>query len=65
MRALRGINLVVPHGTVLGVLGSNGAGKTTAVRILTTMPLPGIIAQTVTFGTAGTAIALAQELKRG
>jgi hypothetical protein len=28
VRALRGIDLSVPHGTVLGVLGPNGAGKT-------------------------------------
>jgi len=40
VRALRGIDLLVPQGTVLGVLGPNGAGKTTAVRILTTLMLP-------------------------
>jgi ABC-2 type transport system ATP-binding protein len=40
VQALRGINLAVPHGTVLGVLGPNGAGKTTAVRILTTLLQP-------------------------
>jgi ABC-2 type transport system ATP-binding protein len=40
VKALRGIDLVVPRGTVLGVLGPNGAGKTTAVRILTTLLLP-------------------------
>src|SRR6202161_3285351 len=40
VHALRGIDLAVPGGTVLGVLGHNGAGKTTAVRILTTLLPP-------------------------
>ncbi len=40
VHALRGIDLSVPHGTILGVLGPNGAGKTTAVRILTTLLEP-------------------------
>jgi ABC-2 type transport system ATP-binding protein len=40
VEALRGIDLVVPRGTILGVLGPNGAGKTTAVRILTTLLRP-------------------------
>jgi len=40
VQALRGIDMVVPRGTVLGVLGPNGAGKTTAVRILTTLLRP-------------------------
>ena len=38
--ALRGVDLDVPQGTVLGLLGHNGAGKTTAVRILTTLLRP-------------------------
>jgi ABC-2 type transport system ATP-binding protein len=38
--ALRDLDLVVPRGTVLGLLGHNGAGKTTAIRILTTLALP-------------------------
>jgi ABC-2 type transport system ATP-binding protein len=40
VHALRGIDFVVPRGSVLGVLGPNGAGKTTAVRILTTLVRP-------------------------
>jgi len=31
---LHGIDLVVPHGMVMGFLGPNGAGKTTTVEIL-------------------------------
>ena len=38
--ALDGVDLSVPVGKVLGVLGQNGAGKTTAVRILTTLLPP-------------------------
>jgi ABC-2 type transport system ATP-binding protein len=38
--ALRELDLHVPAGTVLGLLGHNGAGKTTAVRILTTLLRP-------------------------
>ena len=38
--ALRDVDLHVPAGTVLGLLGHNGAGKTTAVRILTTLAAP-------------------------
>src|SRR4051794_26883632 len=38
--ALRELDLDIPAGTVLGLLGHNGAGKTTAVRILTTLALP-------------------------
>jgi ABC-2 type transport system ATP-binding protein len=35
--ALRDLDLDVEPGTVLGLLGHNGAGKTTAIRILTTL----------------------------
>ena len=35
--ALTDVDLHVPAGTVLGLLGHNGAGKTTAIRILTTL----------------------------
>lgn len=39
-KALDGLDLTVPHGTILGLLGPNGAGKTTAVRVLTTLLIP-------------------------
>lgn len=35
VRALDGVSLEVPRGTVLGLLGHNDAGKTTFVRVLT------------------------------
>jgi ABC-2 type transport system ATP-binding protein len=38
--ALRDLDLAVPRGSVLGLLGHNGAGKTTAIRILTTLARP-------------------------
>src|ERR1700755_1117441 len=38
--ALRAFDLAVPAGSVLGLLGHNGAGKTTAIRILTTLAAP-------------------------
>jgi daunorubicin resistance ABC transporter ATP-binding subunit len=38
--ALDDVSLTVPYGTVLGLLGPNGSGKTTTVRILTTLLAP-------------------------
>ena len=40
MWALRNLDLDVAPGTVLGLLGHNGAGKTTAIRMLTTLSTP-------------------------
>jgi len=37
LQVLRGVDLDVEAGTVMALLGSNGAGKTTAIRILTTL----------------------------
>jgi len=39
-RALAGLDLAVASGTILGLLGPNDAGKTTAVRVLTTLLVP-------------------------
>ena len=38
--ALHGFDLAVPEGAVYGLLGQNGAGKTTAVRVLATLLRP-------------------------
>ncbi|MBD8078982.1 ATP-binding cassette domain-containing protein [Cellulosimicrobium arenosum] len=37
---LRGVDLTVRHGEIYALLGQNGAGKTTAVNILTTLVRP-------------------------
>lgn len=37
---LRGIDLDVPKGTVLSLLGPNGSGKTTMIRVLATLTKP-------------------------
>lgn len=37
VKALNGIDLIVPRGKVVGLLGPNGSGKTTTVRILATL----------------------------
>jgi ABC-type multidrug transport system ATPase subunit len=39
-RALAGVDMSVPAGTVQGLPGPNGAGKTTLVRILATLLAP-------------------------
>jgi ABC-2 type transport system ATP-binding protein len=40
VRALDGLTLDVEEGTVLGLLGPNGSGKTTTVRVLSTLLKP-------------------------
>lgn len=40
VKALNGIDLEVEQGTVVGLLGPNGSGKTTTVRILSTLLQP-------------------------
>ncbi|MHB1501132.1 MAG: ABC transporter ATP-binding protein [Candidatus Dormibacteria bacterium] len=40
IEALRDLTLTVPRGSVFGLLGQNGAGKSTAIRILATLTSP-------------------------
>lgn len=40
VRALDGISFQVPHGCVFGLLGPNGAEKSTLVKVLTTITAP-------------------------
>src|ERR1700738_4568688 len=40
LRVLKGVDLDVARGSIFALLGSNGAGKTTIVRILTTLLRP-------------------------
>ena len=40
VRALRGVDLTVPSGTVIGLAGENGAGKSTLVKVLTGLYQP-------------------------
>ena len=39
-RALDGVDLAARRGAVLGLLGPNGSGKTTTVRVLATLLRP-------------------------
>jgi ABC-2 type transport system ATP-binding protein len=40
IEALRGLDLQVPQGSIFGFLGRNGAGKTTAIKVLLGMSRP-------------------------
>src|SRR5262249_19687041 len=40
VEALRGLDLAVPAGSIFGLLGKNGAGKTTALKVLLGMARP-------------------------
>src|SRR5262249_50237893 len=40
VEALRGLDLKVPAGSICGFLGKNGAGKTTAIKVLLAMSKP-------------------------
>jgi ABC-2 type transport system ATP-binding protein len=54
VEAVRGVDLTVGDGEVVGFLGPNGAGKTTTLRMLTTLLNP----------TAGTAMVAGADLLR-
>jgi ABC-2 type transport system ATP-binding protein len=40
VEAVRGVDLTVADGEIVGFLGPNGAGKTTTLRMLTTLLAP-------------------------
>ena len=40
LHVLRGVDFEVSRGSIFALLGSNGAGKTTVVRILSTLVTP-------------------------
>ena len=40
LRVLRGVDFEVARGSIFALLGSNGAGKTTIVKILSTLVKP-------------------------
>ena len=54
VHAVRGVDLTVEEGEIVGFLGPNGAGKTTTLRMLTTLLRP----------TAGTALVAGADLLR-
>ena len=54
VHAVRGVDLTVEPGEIVGFLGPNGAGKTTTLRMLTTLLQP----------TAGTATVAGADLRR-
>src|SRR5258708_6516809 len=54
VHAVRGVDLTVQDGEIVGFLGPNGAGKTTTLRMLTTLLRP----------TAGTAMVAGADLLR-
>ena len=60
VRALDGVSLEVPQGSIYGFLGANGAGKTTALKILAGLTRPTSGSATV----AGVPLAAGESYKR-
>ena len=60
VRALEGLSIEVPEGSVFGFLGANGAGKTTALKILAGLTRPTSGSATV----AGVPLAAGESYKR-
>ena len=60
VRALEGLTLDVPQGSIYGFLGANGAGKTTALKILAGLTRPTSGSATV----AGVPLAAGESYKR-
>jgi ABC-2 type transport system ATP-binding protein len=53
VEAVRGVDLDVREGEIVGFLGPNGAGKTTTLRMLTTLLVPTAGVATVAGATCG------------
>ena len=60
VRALDGLSLEVPQGSIYGFLGANGAGKTTALKILAGLTRP----TSGTAAVAGIPLAAGEAYKR-
>ena len=60
VRALEGLSIEVPQGSVFGFLGANGAGKTTALKILAGLTRPTSGSATI----AGVPLAAGESYKR-
>jgi DNA-binding transcriptional regulator YhcF (GntR family) len=63
VRALRGLDLEVPAGSICGLLGRNGAGKTTAIKLLLGMARP-TAGRARVFGLAADTEASSVEIRR-
>ena len=60
IHALNGVNLDVDYGSVLGVVGANGAGKSTMMRVISGI-LPPTSGRVEVYGKVSTLLALGVE----